>query len=152
MINAYSISMGVACVIAMALSYSTPRAWVWIGFVFASYVAGTLFWQYADQRMLPIFNFIMDAAICLLIWYYAQEIWEGGVFNAMWASTLVSIICMAVGPLMPDYIYANLLDICSYAALAVIGGVGLIESVGRHDSNRLSGLRDHLRTSRRVVR
>lgn len=117
--------------VSMALSYRVPRAWWWIGAGGLSFFVTTLFLDYSGRPDLhPFLSFACDALVCLCIFRWYQSEWELGVFLAFMCSCFASIL--RIGGFIPDqWVYASLQEMANLAALACIGGTGIVSMIGK---------------------
>jgi|ERR1700749_2953508 len=77
----------------------------------------------------------LDFTVCIAIWLGAANKWELWLFSLMQFSMLVSILDLAAGIVVPDWIdretYLLVLEIINYAVLFLIGGVSSFAISGR---------------------
>lgn len=132
MLNPYSIALIVAACVVLALSYKTPRAWRWIGLGGASFVASSLYWDYGDHSLHPLFTFTCDALVALCLHLWVKEQWELPILGAYVVSVFISLL--KLGGFLPEGImYASLLELCNWCALLWIGGIGLMDMMKNYD-------------------
>ncbi len=130
--NVWSLALLFGAIIALALTYKTPRAWLWIGLGAASFAASTLVWEYGDKTFHPLFTFTCDALFCLALHLRIRQQWEVGILFLYIVSVFVSL--MKLGGFMPDGImYAAMLEGVNWLALLWIGGIGLTDLASRYD-------------------
>lgn len=132
MFNPFAIALMIGAGIALALSWKTPRAWYWIGFGGAAFVASSLYWDYGDRTLHPLFTFLCDAMFCAALSRWSREIWELPILGIYVVSAFVSLI--KFGDFIPDGIlYASLLELCNWLALLWISGVGLTDLMKNYE-------------------
>lgn len=150
MFNYYAIALISAAFVTMGLSMKTPRSWMWVGVGGASFVASSLYWDFGDRQFHPIFTFSCDALVCLSLHVMAKEKWELIVFACFLLSCFMSILRIA-GFVPGDIMYASMLEVCNWAALFVVGGVGLLDMVRRNGDGLSGSLHRSLHSARNSV-
>lgn len=151
--NPWAYSLIGLALAAMFASRDVPRAWMWIGIGGASFVASSLFWDFAsdDLRLAhPIFTFTCDALVCVCLHKWTEEKWELGVFLAFLTSVFASLL--RIGGFIPDHIvYASLLELCNLCALLVIGGTGVVQMAARRGYGAFPRFHSRLHSPRSAV-
>lgn len=147
MTSPWTIALVSLALVMMLLSFKTPRAWRWIGIGGLSFFATTLFYDYGDKQMHPIFTLASDALCALLIYRGYREDWEIFVFLAFLASVFSSVLMLG-GFITADWIYASLLELCNAGALLWIGTTGVIDMVGKNENSALHAFRARLHHAR----
>lgn len=150
MFNLWAFALLFAAVVVMALSVKTPRAWLWIGLGGASFLASSLYWDMGDPKWHPPFAFFCDALTCLAFHVWAKERWELGVFACFLTSCFVSIVMIA-GWLPNTVMYASLMEVCNWASLIIIGGIGLMDLLKVNEDSVVSVMRGSLHSPRRAL-
>lgn len=144
-------ALAAVALIAAAVSYRVPRAWLWIACMAVSFLVTTTFLDYAARPDLhPFLTFACDALICITVFQHYREDWELGVFLAFLCSTFASLLRM--GGFIPEaWVYASLLEICNAGALLWIAGTGLIDMIGRNENSPFYPVRARLHSPRHSV-
>lgn len=150
MFNIWAYSVLIAAAIAAVFSYKVPRAWYWIGALVIDFIATSLYWDFGNRSYHPIFTLACDAMVCLVVYQYAKEKWEAGVFLAFLASVFVSLF--RIGLLIPDSVsYASGLETCNYIALIIIAGMGIMDAISVRKGNVFSDLSRSLHSTRHSI-
>ncbi len=141
MIGWYHIALAILAGLALALSSRTPRAWVWIFALAASYVVSVLYVHIPKPAgvwspMPPAVTFLCDAGLALFIHRIHRERWE-------WWCLFVPVIGMSAISftqtlaLLTDYppplsvvLYASALEAINAVCLLLIGGIGAADLIG----------------------
>lgn len=151
--NVWAFSLAIGALVTMGMTWTLPRAWIWIGIGAASFVASSLYWDaseyfgVADPKLHPVFTLTCDALVCLLVAKYATELWELGFGVFFWFSVLTSLLMMT-GIFPTTLIYAQLLEACNWMALLFLSGTGIINMIGRHEDALLHGWHRYLHLHR----
>lgn len=147
----YHLVLAIMACLALAATTRTPRAWMWIAGLSASYVVSVLYTQVpkpAGVWMPPpaAIGFLCDAALAGFIHKNRQDPWE---FWCVYAPVVaMSALCFFQTyallshqfPALPGFVFGGVLEIINAVCLALIGGKGLQELVG-HGRRDLAG--DH---------
>lgn len=144
--NSWQIALLFGAVVASILSFGLPRAQLWILAGAVSFVFSTA-WQRYDLPFHPAFTLACDACVCLAIYFFGREKWEIALYRIFQASVLTSLVFL-VGPIeiaghtfnMGHYGYVVFLEAWNWAALLVIGGMGLAEKIGGRGYENFPGL------------
>lgn len=150
MFNLWAYSILILSVIVMAISWRVPRAWLWILALMADFIATSLFWDYGNHAFHPLFTLACDASVCLACHVYAQEKWELGFFLAFLSSVFISLLKLS-GLIPNSVIYASFLEVFNYCALILIGGMGILDMISRHDGHYLRPLSRRLHSARNTL-
>lgn len=159
MFNIWAYSLFIAAGIAMLLSCKTPRAWFWIGVGGASFIASSLFWDFADRNLHPLFTMGCDMFVCLVFYKRSQievdgvpqmEQWELWLFLLYIVSVFISFLKL-IGFVPTPLLYAQLLELVNWAALFCISGVGLTDIIARYEPVYVGRVRDRLHSARNSV-
>jgi len=128
----YTWALIALALVAMALSWNVPRAWMWIGAGGASFFASTLFYDYGgNHHMHPILTLSCDSLVCAALYYGAREKWELLVFGAFWLSVLSSLLM--IGKFIDNQIvYASLLEVFNLCAILAISGTGIVQMIDKY--------------------
>lgn len=138
--NEFQFVLLVGAIITALLSRRLPRSHLWIAAGASSFVVSTAWWRY-DMPYPPAFTLGLDAAVCLLIYFFGRERWEERIYQIFQLSVLVSLVYLA-GPIeigtftihMSHWLYVVMLEICNWLALAVIGGTAILDGIKEHES------------------
>ena len=76
---------------------------------------------------------MLDAVACLLIYFFALYKWEMVLYRAFQLSVLVSLMRLT-GWIDDAYAYALALELCNWAALALLIGTGVAKAWGDADA------------------
>lgn len=136
----FQLALLIGAIITAAISKRLPRAHLWILAGAASFVASTA-WARYGMPYPPAFTLAADSAVCLLIYFFGKERWEDKTYTIFQLSVLVSLVYLA-GPIeiggvvitMSHWLYVVMLEICNWAALAVIGGTALFDMAKAGDN------------------
>lgn len=132
MSNPWAYALYIGALVALLLTWKTPRAWLWICVGAASFVASSLWWDYGDHHLHPMVTFFCDALVCLAFHLWTREKWELGLFIIYITSAFVSLL--KIGGFIPDgLVYAVILELCNWVALMALGGVGLTDLINRYE-------------------
>lgn len=126
--NEWQMIISAAAIIVAALSYKLPHAVMWIALGAANAVACDVFYAYGLNYP-AAFTLACDCLVCLCINWFATEKWESGLFAVFQVSALISILRLS-GILAEEGDYLLLLELCNYAALALIGGTAILGGAG----------------------
>lgn len=114
--------------VAALISLANPRGLLWLAAGAASYIISS---AYADTGLPlhPLAAAICDGLVCLAIYNvcmtYGGSRWELPLFTVFQFSVLVSFTRLVTIESVPeDYTYRLLLELCNWAALAIIIGAG----------------------------
>jgi MFS family permease len=133
--NSFQLALLIGALATGALSWQLERAWLWIAAGAASFIASTAYARYG-LPMPPLFTALCDAAVCLLIYGLARQMWEVRLYQCFLASVLVSIVFLALSIFTPEaasrYLYVTLLEAINWAALLLIAGTALMQWIGDH--------------------
>lgn len=146
--NPWAYSIIVLALVTMAIARHLPRAWFWIGIGGASFVVTSLFWDITKpypwvNSFHPIIVFACDAAVCICVSKWAKETWEFGIFAAFFVACFCSLL--KLGTFIPEGImYASFLELCNFCALLWIGGIGILDRVGKHEGGFVHSVHRHL--------
>lgn len=123
------------------LAGKTPRAWLWIAAMAASFVVSVVYLNFPGPRWLPQPGIatMCDAVIVISIREIGRDRWEiyglGALFMISVSLSLVQTFAIIAGfpPQLPSEVYALALEIINYLALILIGGVGLLDRIEASD-------------------
>lgn len=103
---------------AASLICRNRRALGWIACGAASF-ALTLAWQYSELPYHAGICALADAAQCLLIYFFGRYKWELALYRVWQVSILLGIMRF-FGLIASQYGFVTALELCNWAALAVI--------------------------------
>lgn len=143
----YHMALAGAAAVALALSWRTPRAKLWVGCLAASYLA-SLGYLYLDKPSVGVwwppqsgFVFLCDAAVILAIWHWGQDRWEHiGLRMVMMLSATLDLSqtfgeILGYPPALPQRTFGIALEVINYIALLMIAGVGLFDLIEARHGN-----------------
>ena len=145
--NPWAYSIIALALVVLVIARGIPRAWLWIGVGGASFIASSLYWDFGNQQLHPIFTFTCDSLVCAALHAKAEEKWELGVFLAFILSVFCSLLKIGLF-LQDDILYAMFLETFNAAALLVIGCTGLTELIGRNEDSAFHRVNRYLHSSR----
>jgi len=145
--NPWAYSIIVLALVVMVIARGIPRAWLWIGVGGSSFVASSLYWDFGDPQLHPIFTFTCDALVCAVLHMRATEKWELGIFAAFILSCFSSLLRIGLF-IQDDVLYAQLLEFFSAAALLVIGCTGITERIGKNEGKLFHRINRYLHSPR----
>jgi hypothetical protein len=131
--------------LAAFIAWKTPRAPLWVLLLASSYVISVLYLQFAPKGGLwppsQLVGLLLDGAVLLAIREYHKEQWEffglGTLLAFMVTADTVQLFGALTGfppPFSKDN-FGIILECLNYLALALIGGIGLMDLV-RADDHR----------------
>lgn len=147
--NVWQLSLLAGACAVSIVCLRLPRAHLWIFAGAAAFVAATA-WQRAGLPYHAAFTLSCDSCVCLAIYFLGRERWEIGLFRIFQVSVLTSLVFLA-GPitlfgstlLLSHGVYVIFLELWNWAALLLIGGVGLSEEwAARRSGGRRGGHED----------
>lgn len=146
MFNAWAFTLIVAATVVLYVTKNTPRCWMFLGAGAVSFIASGLFWDMAspELRLLhPFVTFLCDALVCSFVASVARQKWEIGFLLIYMTSAFISLL-KAPGFIPEGVMYAAMLEFCNWAALFLIGGVGLTDMLTKHDVPVFRRLHSHI--------
>lgn len=152
MTNPWAFALIVGALVCLFLTRNTPRCWMFLGAGAASFVASSLFWDFASSHMKvlhPVFTFLCDAMVCAFVSAAARQKWEIGFLLIYMTSAFISLLKIP-GFVPEGLMYAAMLELCNWAALFLIGGVGLTDMLNKHDLPVFRRLHTHLHSPYRL--
>lgn len=152
-------SLLIGALVAIALSWRQPRAFLWIVLAACDYAASVTYWR-AGLPYAEGFAGLCDALVCLSIYFIARERWELGVYRLFQISVAVNTLFLA-GNLGIFYrididAYSILLEALNWLTILLIGGTGVAQWVGtpiaaaRRPWDRFRGALRSLREARKT--
>jgi len=147
-LNWYHIAQLAAFAIAAGIAWKTPRAPLWVLLLASSYVISVLYLHLAPVgRFWPPSQFVgllLDGAVLLAIREYHKESWEwhglGTVLAFMVTADVLQLFGALTGfpPPLSKNNFGVVLEALNYMALALIGGIGLIDWVRADDRHSVA--------------
>jgi len=147
----YHAALLIAAIISGGASYNVPRAWLWIGCLAASFIVSVAYLYNAPQGYTggslwawwppsSVIAGLCDVAVCLALRAWGVRLWESLLFTLMLFSVAVNIaysasILLNWPPIPPQEAYAIILEAINYIALIIIGGTGILKSIGSIDAH-----------------
>lgn len=145
--NPWAYSIVVLALVVMVIARGVPRAWLWVGVGGSSFIASSLYWDYGNQQLHPIFTFTCDALVCVTLHMRANEKWELGIFAAFLLSCFCSLLKIGLF-IQNDVLYAQFLEFFNTAALLMIGCTGIMERFGKNEGHLFHRVNRYLHSSR----
>ena len=132
------LSLSIGLILALALSVGNHRAWAWLGAAALSYVVSTIYWR-LDLPYAPFIGGLVDAAICLGVYFFARYRWEMWVWRLFQVSMLVNLVylggTLSLWPSLSHNAYAVILEAVNWLAWVWIGGNGAVQVMGTADDD-----------------
>lgn len=127
-------------ILAAALSFGDPRAWLWLAFGAVNYAISATWWRTGAPSPI-VMSAALDAMVALGIYIYGRQRWEMWLrwtFLAMLAVNLYALGSLAPSwpvpfPSLSHNAYSYTLEVLNGAALLWIGFNGLTQMVGGYD-------------------
>jgi hypothetical protein len=142
----YHVLLLIAVGLAGYAARKTPRAWLWIAALAISFVVSVAYLYQAKPGWPGVWwpphagiATLCDAAIVVLIFRFGVDRWERvGLRTIMMVSVTINLVqtsayTLGFPPMMPADTYAILLEVINYLALAMIGGVGILDRKNARD-------------------
>jgi hypothetical protein len=133
-IYALAFLLTALAVAAFSLLVNHLRGAAWVMVIVANMAMSNIY-RLADRPFPDAFMAGLDLAVIALIYYAARHRWELWLWLVVQFSALVSILHLATYLIAPGWIdseiYLLLLELCNYAAVILIGGVGGYAHAGR---------------------
>lgn len=122
-----------AAVAVLALSWHEVRARYWIAAMAVNFTLCTLY-QSSGLPHYPFVVGLLDAGLCLTIYFVGAYRWEMALYRIFQGSVLVSILRFS-DLIETQYQYVTALEIVNWLALLVIGGTAIAQrSASDHDN------------------
>ncbi len=142
----YHLALLVAAGVAWFAARKTPRAGLWVVTLASSFVISVSYlymykpgWPFVWWPPHAGIATLCDAGVVALIFRFGMERWEAvGLRTIMMASVTVNLVqtsayTLGFPPMMEAKTYAILLEAINYLALALIGGVGILDRKNARD-------------------
>lgn len=131
----YHIALAIMACLALVFTSRTPRAWIWVMGLAASYAVSVIYTQAPKPAGVWVpppasITFFCDAALAGFIHRLHRERWEWwGLFVPVVAMSMASFaqtlsILVGYPPTIPVVYYASLLEAINAICLALIGSIG----------------------------
>lgn len=148
----WTLGLIAIALVTLGCSYRLPHAWWWIGLGGLDFFATTLFKDYGPSPDIhPFFTAGCDGLVCFIILRNYRENWELGVALAFLISIFCSCVALGFQPLVKDWVYASLLELCNLAAMLCIAATGVAEAIGKNAGSPFHSIRSTLRHARHSV-
>lgn len=124
-----------AAVATTIVAWNLPHAALWILVAGVNFAAGSIY----QHLGLPNHTFavmMMDAAVCILTYFVAREVWETRLYNLYQLSVMISLLRLS-GAIGSNTMYVVALELVNWAILALIGGTVMLNWI-RADDHGLS--------------
>jgi len=147
----FHISLALLACFALVLTSKTPRGWMWVAALAASYVVSVVYAQAPKpvgmwSPLPPSITFLCDSVLALFIHRVHKQRWEWmGLFVPAVLMSLLSFIqtiALLTGspPPLSTLMYGSLLEAINAICLLLIGGIGAVDLIdGRLHSPRFHG-------------
>lgn len=130
--SSYQIALVFGAIITALIASRLPRSRRWILAGALSFIGGTAYHRYGLPHY-PMANLMLDASLCLMVYFQGREKWEYYLYRVFQASTLVSLVFIAVKFSAPisasHYTYVFLLEACNWIALILISSAAIQDRV-----------------------
>jgi hypothetical protein len=135
-IYALAFILTALAVASFSLMIHHVRGAIWVMVIVANMSVSNLY-RLGDRPFPDAFMAALDLGVIVAIYCAAKHRWELWLWLVMQFSALVSILHLATYLIAPGWIdseiYLLLLELCNYAAVILIGGVGGYAHAGRRD-------------------
>lgn len=148
----YHLSLLLTAIVVGVVSYKVPRALFYIGLLAGSFIVSVAYLYWApkgyigtglDTWMPPasLVAGVCDMLVCLGIWVVAKRRWEMVLYALMLVSVSTNGLyasgeLLGYPPIPSRDIYALILEVINYLALALIGGVGILNRIEAADADK----------------
>lgn len=139
----YNWAQLTAFAIVIAIAWKTPRASLWAAALAASYVLSVAYIRVAPATgswpPSQLVGLLLDGAVLVLIREHHREKWEYyglcTIMSFMVTADIVQLFGVLTGfpPPLTQVNFGVILEALNYMALALIGGIGLMDLVPRND-------------------
>ena len=131
--NSWQLALAIAAAATGILAYDVPRARLWIIVGAFDFAVTTAYARYG----LPypsFFTAIIDALVCVAIFFIASRRWELWLMRIFQAMVLVDMTYFIAAnvllvPNPPHYTFVCILETLNWLALFIIGGTAIFERV-----------------------
>lgn len=130
----FQIFLVVGAIVTLAAAWRLPNAALWIGVAAANFAIGSV-WQHLGLPLHTFTVMMLDAGVCILIYFLAREVWEENLYNLYRLSVLISILRLS-GVVDSNMLYVIALELVNWAILALIGGTVLLNWIRANDHDR----------------
>jgi len=148
----YHVAQLSAFFLAAGIAWNTPRAPLWVLLLGASYVISVLYVHLSPGGAYwppsQLVGILLDGAVLIAIREFHKEQWEwyglGAILGFMVTADVMQLLAVLTGfpPPFSKENFGILLECQNYLALAVIGGVGLMDRM-QTDGNSMADHRSH---------
>lgn len=148
----YHVAQLASFVIAAVIAWNTPRAPMWVGLLAMSYVISVLYVHLSPGGAYwppsQLVGLLLDGVVLIAIREFHKEQWEwyglGTILGFIVTADVIQLLAVLTGfpPPFSKENFGILLECLNYLALAVIGGVGLMDRI-RTDGNSMADHRSH---------
>ena len=143
----YHVAQLAAFVIAAGIAWHTPRGALWAGLLGVSYVVSVLYVHLSPGGFYwppsQLVGLLLDGAVLIAIREFHKEQWEwygiGTILGFMVTADVIQLLTVLTGfpPPFSKENFGIILECLNFLALAVIGGVGLMDRL-QTDGNSLA--------------
>lgn len=148
----YHVAQLSAFFLAAGIAWNPPRAPLWVLLLGASYVISVLYVHLSPGGAYwppsQLVGLLLDGAVLIAIREFHKEQWEwcglGAILGFMVTADVIQLLAVLTGfrPPFSKENFGILLECLNYLALAVIGGVGLMDRI-KTDGNSMADHRSH---------
>ena len=124
----YHLVLLSAAAISAGLAWRVPRAVIWIGLGFASYVTSAM-WHNAGWPYATVYGAATNLVICYLFWIFSNRRWEMRLWNFFHLMLVVELLYI-FGAIRDQFTFAVTIELINLAALIFIGLTGIFDRVG----------------------
>ena len=135
--SAYFVMMAVAAFLAAVscIAFGQWRGLLWICVGAASFIV-SVFYAYSGLANYPSVALLLDAAVCLAIYFRYEQAWEKLVYVCFLVMVSINLVFQASlwGFLSPIdvSVYSGALEVVNYAALVIIGGTPVFQKARQY--------------------
>lgn len=130
--SSYQIALVFGAIITALIASRLPRSGRWILAGSLSFIGGTAYHRYGLPHY-PMANLMLDASLCLMVYFQGLERWEHYLYRIFQASTLVSLVFIAAkfsAPISANhYVYVFLLEFLNWVALLLISSAAIQDRI-----------------------
>ncbi len=132
--DSFQFALLIGALVTTIAAWRLPHAALWVAVAAANFAAGSIY----QHLGLPHHTFavmMLDAGVCILIYFLAREVWEENLYNLYRLSVLISILRLS-GVVDSNMLYVIALELVNWAILTLIGGTVLLNWIRANDHDR----------------
>lgn len=140
--DAFQSALLIGALVTMIAAWNLPHAALWITVAAVNFAAGSIY----QHLGLPHHTFIvmmLDAFVCIAIYFMARENWELQLYNLYRLSVLISFLRLS-GLISSNTMYVVALELVNWGVLALIGGTVLLNWIRANDHDNDHNWLGHL--------